>query len=92
MAAAPGLLKKETTLLKKLRHMLLSFTITGARYFVTRFLEQFISISMSLEKHRYKGFRSSSRYSIRAKSSELLVFLSGKGSFILSKSKNPNLT
>lgn len=44
MEAARGLLGKGTALLKKLQHMALSLTESGARLFVTRFLRQFISI------------------------------------------------
>nr|BAD44154.1 unnamed protein product [Arabidopsis thaliana] len=43
MAAARGLLGKETALLNNPRHMVPSLTETGARLFVTRFLGQFIS-------------------------------------------------
>ncbi|KAG7626303.1 S-adenosyl-L-methionine-dependent methyltransferase [Arabidopsis thaliana x Arabidopsis arenosa] len=44
MVIAQSLLWKEITLLKKIQHMVLSLTESGARLFVTRFLEQFISI------------------------------------------------
>ncbi|CAN8258363.1 unnamed protein product [Cochlearia groenlandica] len=43
MAAARGLLGKETALLNNPRHMVPSLTETGARIFVTRFMGQFIS-------------------------------------------------
>ncbi|CAH2052921.1 unnamed protein product [Thlaspi arvense] len=43
MAAARGLLGKETALLNNPRHMVPSLTETGARLFVTRFMGQFIS-------------------------------------------------